>query len=298
MRRASGPCSKGLAVPERFPLDSAPGPARSLSREDEDALVRGALARILPSPAPVSRRGPAARRSSIPIAASIAAALIAAVAIAAELIERRSPSSSAGERLSSAKAHGPSINSPSIPERPEQAPSLEAATQPDPAPAIESAAPVREGRSPQIERRRAETSPERRGARGMTVLKPIDHLAMANGLRAARRWRAAERAYLSVIREHLGSEDAYTAHVAAAQLELEHLGDPRAALAHLEDARRASPNGPLAQEIDYTIAEVYRALGDVDREATALRSFLSAHPSASRAVEARARLREVSPGSP
>jgi TolA-binding protein len=123
--------------------------------------------------------------------------------------------------------------------------------------------------------------------------EPRDLLRRANRLRKAQRWRAAERAYGAVAGRHPGSRSAHVARVAAASLRLEKLGDPRGALELYRAVLRRRPEGNLAAEARYGVAEALRALGDRSGEARALEQFLEAHPDNALAGAARQRLREL-----
>ncbi len=120
-----------------------------------------------------------------------------------------------------------------------------------------------------------------------------DLVARANALRGEHRWADAERTYRRVMHEHAGSEPAYVATLAAADLRLRQLHDPREALRLYRAALSARPNGTLDAEARLGVANAFEALGDDANEATALDAFLTAyptHPLAARARERRAAL--------
>jgi tetratricopeptide (TPR) repeat protein len=125
------------------------------------------------------------------------------------------------------------------------------------------------------------------------VRAPEDWLDDANGLRAKKRWREADKAYARVIATAPRSSSAYVARVASASVRLEHLRDPRGALARYRAALEQSPRGPLLEEIRFGIAESYRALGQRAEERRALESFVHDLPSSGLAKRARARLEEL-----
>jgi tetratricopeptide (TPR) repeat protein len=121
-----------------------------------------------------------------------------------------------------------------------------------------------------------------------------DLLAHANQLRAEQRWAAAETLYLRVLGE-AGSADARsTAALAAAELRLSQLHDPRAALALFERTLALAPASVLAEQAQHGIAQSYRALGDSAKERAALQAFLSEHPHSAMRARATARLRALS----
>jgi hypothetical protein len=84
--------------------------------------------------------------------------------------------------------------------------------------------------------------------------------------------------------------------VAAADLELDHLGDPQGAAAGYRAARKAVPGGPLEVEALAGLARAAARLGQRDDERNALRALLAADPPRGLADRARARLDALSAG--
>lgn len=124
-----------------------------------------------------------------------------------------------------------------------------------------------------------------------------DLFARANQLRAEQRWAAAEALYLRVL-DDAGSADARsTAALAAAELRLSQLHDPRAALALFERTLALAPASVLAEQAQHGIAQSYRALGDSAKERAALQAFLDAYPHSAMRARASDRLRALSGGS-
>ena len=120
-----------------------------------------------------------------------------------------------------------------------------------------------------------QTEPARRDP---VVMLPADApvediVALANQQRKEKRWRAAEALYERVMRDHAGTDAAAIATVASASLHLDHLADPAGALRRFRRALRLRPDGPLAEEARWGLAETYRALGDVEAERAALRAL-------------------------
>ena len=143
-----------------------------------------------------------------------------------------------------------------------------------------------------------QTEPARRDP---VVMLPADApvediVALANQQRKEKRWRAAEALYERVMRDHARTDAAAIATVASASLHLDHLADPAGALRRFRQALRLRPDGPLAEEARWGLAETHRALGDVEAERAALDRFLSAHPRSVNAARARQRLAELGAG--
>jgi tetratricopeptide (TPR) repeat protein len=122
---------------------------------------------------------------------------------------------------------------------------------------------------------------------------PEDLLRQANELRAARRWKEAARAYERVIAVHPGSSEAYAAAVAAADLHLEQLGDPRGASRLYRAALARNAQGPLGEQALWGSARCAQALGDRDGERRALQDYLTRYPAGLFEPAARSRLSEL-----
>ncbi len=123
-----------------------------------------------------------------------------------------------------------------------------------------------------------------------------DLLRTANRLRADKQWSEATRTYEKVLERYGRSGQAYPAMVSAASLRLNRLSDPAGALRLYERALAARPTGALAEEALFGQARAYRDLGRTDDERSALRRFISNHPSSWHADDARQRLRELERG--
>lgn len=120
-----------------------------------------------------------------------------------------------------------------------------------------------------------------------------DLLGEANAKRVARQWRESDALYMRVVRRAPRSLAAQTALVASASLRLEHLGDPKGAAARFRRALAIAPDGALAEEARWGLAEAARARHDDAAEAHALDDFLAHHPGSPRAAQARARRAEL-----
>ncbi len=138
---------------------------------------------------------------------------------------------------------------------------------------------------------RIEPTAEPEAAAATVREAPEDLLAIANRLRGERNWRAAERTYQRVIQSFPGSREAYAARVAAGDLRLHHLGDPRGALRLFRSASRGQ--GALSEEAAWGVVEAHRSLGDANAEGRALRSFLASFPQSLHRTRAQARLTTI-----
>jgi len=253
------------------PLDAQPGPARRIASARANAIVAKAIDRAEAATRPASRTTMWQAAAIALLALGAASTAVAAVFIGANWVigdtvwieARRAPPAIAEERAAGDRA------------RETGATTELALDEPFIVTAEERVARV-----------------IRRATRG----EARDELARANTLRASRRWRAAEESYGRVAARFRGSEEAYAAAVAAADLRLEHLNDPGGALRMFRAAVRAHPRGALAEEARYGVAECERALHHDDGEASALRSFLSAHPGSALAPRVRARLGALGQG--
>lgn len=159
----------------------------------------------------------------------------------------------------------------------------------DPPPASPALQPRAVRRAP----RRSDHRPVRPAATPGPRLAPEDLLASANTLRGQRQWAEAERTYRRVLEQYPSSAPAYVAAASAGALRLERMGDARGALALLQDARRAQPQGPLDPELRLAIAEAFIALGRKDVARRELIDLADVHPSSPQAATARRRLGEL-----
>lgn len=123
--------------------------------------------------------------------------------------------------------------------------------------------------------------------------RPEDLIALGNRLRAERRWREAEQAYLSAARARPRSATSHIADVAAAAIRLEHRRDPAGAVTLYRRALAARPDGPLALEAREGIARAERHRGRDAAERAALEAIVAHHGGTAAAARARARLNEL-----
>jgi tetratricopeptide (TPR) repeat protein len=125
-----------------------------------------------------------------------------------------------------------------------------------------------------------------------------DLLIDANQLRQKKQWSRAEKAYAQVAQKFPGSDEAYTASIAAAALRLEHLDDADGALELYSSASKARRDGPLAEEALFGMAGAYRALGHRRSEKQALTQFLKRFPKSSMREQVEERMTQLEEKSP
>jgi hypothetical protein len=259
-----------MAQSERWlpPLDDGPGPAAPIPDARASAMVEAAIERAFPAPAP--------RRLSLSRAPMFAMAATLAIAAAAAAYAWRH--------------RAPATNAP--PAAPESSPAVVVAP---PAPATSASAPAdsAESTAPYTAAPSVSAAPgPARPARAPSA-EATDLLARANELRAARRWAEAAQTYERVLVLHASSSDATVATVAAADLHLDHLHDPKGALRLYRSARGAQGGGALAEQVSWGIARSTRALGDARAEQAALTEYLERYPSGLFAADARQRLADL-----
>lgn len=120
-----------------------------------------------------------------------------------------------------------------------------------------------------------------------------DMIARARLLLRESKWSAAARAYGALRRAHPKSGEAHAALVSLGDLQLDHLGKPRAAARSYE--KYLTRGGALSLEARYGRVRAYRAARDAGREAKAIRSFLAKHPRNGRSPALKTRLAELDP---
>jgi len=272
------------------PIDGRPGPARPISKQRAQELVRGAISRLLtadinePAFPPVVARGRMLRVAIVVlgclsagvVVASLSGVRIWPVAVDTEqrVLQRR-------PTLDSPKA----VPQLPLPESPAPAPTLAEPERHEVRPTARLAPPVSRHRTvgknvptdtPEVQRKVAE-----------------DALMAANRQRLQKQWRQAAHSYQEIMVAFAGSDTAYVALVARGQLLLDHLEQPAEALTLFRLALAQRPHGPLTEEARYNIAVCYRRLGDVDNEREALKLFLDDPQPNPRRTAAAARLAEI-----
>jgi hypothetical protein len=287
-------------------LDADPGPALALSPADADALVAGALAGAGFGPAgggpghggdagpaahSVGRGGGSAVRGGLAggTKLAIAALALAAVVVIALLALRRTHGMHAATTIDAA------IDAPPDTARGSAGAAIgsaaDTATGAGSAADHDSAAETADDTDIELDPEPAPTHPHK--ARPPETREAADLLGEANAKRAAKQWRESDALYTRVVRRAPNSLAAQTALVASASLRLEHLGDARGAATRFRRALAIAPNGALAEEARWGLAEAARALHDDAAEARALDDFLAHHASSPLAPRARARRSEL-----
>jgi tetratricopeptide (TPR) repeat protein len=250
---------------ERLRLDERAGPARRISKDQAQSLVEDAL-----STWEGERMVPDRRGASLWQTLSIAAGLLLAVvggASAARWWYGQAPEPAPAQAR--ARVARPRTLLPAVSLQAEAAPEVEA--------------------------------PEPRATRPSRPLErsePDDLLQKANHLRAEGRFQAAAETYAQVYDRYPRSLSAYAAQVAAASLELEHLGRPLRAQKLFESALHAYPAGALDLEARQGLALSLRDLGKHQEELRALHALIAGHASSPAARRAEARLKELSGSEP
>jgi len=139
----------------------------------------------------------------------------------------------------------------------------------------------------------AEEPPHREVPAVVAAPSKRDLLVDANQLRQKRQWNRAEKVYASIVKSFPGSDEAYTASIAAAALRLEHLDDADGALDLYLSAWKGRRDGPLAEEALYGMAGSYRALGRWRAERHTLQQFLKKFPKSSMREQVEQRIDQI-----
>ena len=108
-------------------------------------------------------------------------------------------------------------------------------------------------------------------------------------------WPCASSHYQDILKRYPGRPESTAILISLAKIELRHLNRPKKALDHYRAYQQRAPDGPMAEEALFGIAETYRRLGREEREESTLRLFVESYPGSSQLKRARARLRQLSP---
>lgn len=158
-------------------------------------------------------------------------------------------------------------------------------------PPVAPAAPVEISEEPAVEPAPAPAPARARPVQDKS--EPDDLLQRANRLRSEGLFQQAADTYAQVYERHPSSLSAYAARVAAASIQLEHLGRPQRARALFESALRSRPRGALDLEARQGLVLSLRDLGRNDDEARALRALIVTHRDSPAARRAEARLQQL-----
>jgi TolA-binding protein len=109
----------------------------------------------------------------------------------------------------------------------------------------------------------------------------------------ARDWMCASSRYQGILKHYPKRPESTAALISLARIELRHLGMPKKALDHYRTYQKRAPNGPMAEEALFGIAETYRRLGRKDLEQATLRRFIQRFPDSSQINRAHTRLRQL-----
>jgi tetratricopeptide (TPR) repeat protein len=254
-------------------LDDRAGPARRISREQGLNMIEEALD-IWQGELPVATR----KRSLLPalaVAASLLLALVGGASAARWYFGKAEPkphveaprAAPAREKHAAQRMELPAVTlEAEQPARDEQA-----TPRTHPAPRLEHTAPAHEP----------------------SKAEPDDLLQRANRLRAEGRFQSAADTYAQVYERYPRSLSAYAAEVAAASIELEHLGKPDHARKLFESALRGHPKGALDLEARQGLSLSLRDLGRDRDEANSLRALIRDHGESPAARRAESRLEEL-----
>jgi tetratricopeptide (TPR) repeat protein len=252
-------------------LDDHAGPARRISREQGLSMIESALD-SWQGELPVAPR----KRSLLPalaVAASVLLALVGGANAARWYFGKAEPKPTI-EAMATSKPRAKHIKQP--------AELAEVTVEADPEPeALNRPSAPRNRVAPAHDREQAKAEPD-------------DLLQRANRLRAEGRFQSAADTYAQVYERYPRSLSAYAAQVAAASIELEHLGKPDHARRLFESALRSHPKGALDLEARQGLSLSLRDLGRDHDEASSLRALIRDHGESPAARRAEARLNELS----
>jgi TolA-binding protein len=109
----------------------------------------------------------------------------------------------------------------------------------------------------------------------------------------ARDWNCAASLYQTILQQYPGRPESTAVLVSLAKVELRRRNRPTQALNHYRTYRQRAPNGPMAEEALFGIAEAYRRLGNSPMEKETLEIFVEQYPQSSQTRRAHARLRQI-----
>lgn len=266
-------------------LDAEPGPARPLSEREQLLLVD----RIERQFAQRGRVLPWRPSRRVVLAGALFAASAAAAVYGVGVLTRAPGPATPADRTERRPVAPPLEESlPAEPATAEPSPGEPPPAEPPAVPAPPPGKDVKSARPAEVAA--AESRSSSSGAARPTSSRATgaDRLAAASALRARHRYREALALYLQVIELDPGGVQASVARVAAAEVQLDHLGDIAGAERLYREAR--TQGGELMAEAQFGLAQVARARGDATGERQALQEFLSRHPGSPLVSAARRRL--------
>lgn len=154
-------------------------------------------------------------------------------------------------------------------------------------------APPVDAPDPEIEITPEPDRPDRPDRPAKPQPSAADLLGEANAKRMAKQWREADALYAKVVDRAPKGLAAQSALISSATIRLEHLGDPKGAAQRFRRVLAMAPNGALAEDARWGIAEAARATGNTKAEAAALDDFLAHHAGSALAARAKARREEL-----
>lgn len=131
------------------------------------------------------------------------------------------------------------------------------------------------------------------GAQRPALETMYDLIQEAQACLIDRDWACAAARYRTVLERYSRRPESLAVLISLAKVELRYLGAPKDALAHYKNYQRRAPNGPLAEEALFGIAEAYQRLGRTDAENQTLHRFVEQFPTSSLVEKARTRLRQL-----
>ncbi len=130
-----------------------------------------------------------------------------------------------------------------------------------------------------------------------TTRQPVesmyDLIQQAQSCLIDRNWKCAAARYRTVLTHYSRRPESMAVLISLAKVELRYMNSPKSALTHYKNYQRRAPNGPLAEEAQFGIAEVYQRLGRSHDEKKALRRFIQRFPESSHVKKARSRLKQL-----
>ncbi len=108
-----------------------------------------------------------------------------------------------------------------------------------------------------------------------------------------RNWNCAALRYREVLARYPQRPESMAVLISLAKVELRHLNAPKDALLHYRNYLRRAPNGPLAEEALFGVAEAYQRLKQSKEEKESLKRFINKFPESFLVKKARYRLSQL-----